>query len=134
MLPVYFIVTGLSVDVAAMSVTAWGELGLILAAAVTGKLLGAGLPAKSFGLSWRESTGVGVLMNTRGLTEIVVLSVGLQLGLITPTVFTMLVIMALVTTVMAAPVLGFLSRRDRRRFAPESVAVHPAGLEAKPSR
>ncbi|MFC8520955.1 cation:proton antiporter [Streptomyces sp. NPDC057257] len=108
MLPVYFIITGLSVDIAAMSLTAWGELGLILAAAVCGKILGAGLPAKSFGLSWRESTGVGVLMNTRGLTELIILGVGLSLGVLDDTLFTEMVLMALITTAMTGPLLPHL--------------------------
>ncbi|WP_327433140.1 MULTISPECIES: cation:proton antiporter [unclassified Streptomyces] len=113
MLPVYFIVTGLSVDVAAMSLTAWGELGLILSAAILGKLLGAGLPAKSFGLGWRESTGVGVLMNTRGLTELIILGVGLNLGVLDHTLFTEMVLMALITTAMTGPLLPFLFPRSR---------------------
>ncbi|MGW7608721.1 cation:proton antiporter [Streptomyces sp. NPDC054766] len=113
MLPVYFIVTGLSVDVAAMSPAAWGELCLILAAAIVGKLLGAGLPAKSFGLGWKESTGVGVLMNTRGLTELIILGVGLSLGVLDQTLFTEMVLMALITTAMTGPLLPILFPRSR---------------------
>ncbi|MFI1568575.1 cation:proton antiporter [Streptomyces sp. NPDC020490] len=108
MLPVYFIVTGLSVDIADMSPTAWGELALILCAAMCGKLLGGGLPARSFGLSWRESTGVGVLMNTRGLTELIILGVGLNLGVLDQTLFTEMVLMALITTAMTGPLLPHL--------------------------
>ncbi|MFC7220683.1 cation:proton antiporter [Streptomyces polyrhachis] len=114
MLPVYFIVTGLSVDIADMSPSAWGELGLILTAAVVGKVLGAGLPARSFGLNWRESTGVGVLMNTRGLTELVILGVGLNLGVLDQTLFTEMVLMALITTAMTGPLLPLLLPRTRR--------------------
>ncbi|MFI0965114.1 cation:proton antiporter [Streptomyces sp. NPDC021080] len=113
MLPVYFIVTGLSVDVASLSPGAWGELGLILAAAVLGKLLGAGLPARSFGLGWKESTGVGVLMNTRGLTELIILGVGLDLGVLDRTLFTEMVLMALITTAMTGPLLPHLFPRAR---------------------
>ncbi|MHC3468740.1 cation:proton antiporter [Streptomyces sp. 7R007] len=108
MLPVYFIITGLNVDVAGLSARAWGELGLILAASVAGKLLGAGLPARSFGLNWRESTGVGVLMNTRGLTELIILGVGLSLGVLDETLFTEMVLMALITTAMTGPLLPYL--------------------------
>lgn len=122
MLPVYFIVTGLSVDVAAMSPTAWGELALILAAAVLGKLLGAGLPARSFGLSWRESTGVGVLMNTRGLTELIILGVGLSLGVLDDTLFTEMVLMALITTAMTGPLLPYLFPARMNLVAPRRPA------------
>ncbi|MFF8971231.1 cation:proton antiporter [Streptomyces sp. NPDC014995] len=113
MLPVYFIVTGLSVDIAAVSPTGWAELGLVLAAAIVGKLFGAGLPARSFGLSWRESTGVGVLMNTRGLTELIILGVGLSLGVLDDTLFTVMVLMALITTAMTGPLLPSLFPRAR---------------------
>ncbi|MFJ2830798.1 cation:proton antiporter [Streptomyces sp. NPDC087263] len=126
MLPVYFIVTGLSVDVAAMSVTAWGELALILSAAIIGKMLGAGLPAKSFGLSWRESTGVGVLMNTRGLTELIILGVGLSLGVLDDTLFTEMVLMALITTAMTGPLLPYLFPRTRMDLVPPRNPAAPA--------
>ncbi|MFD7707400.1 cation:proton antiporter [Streptomyces sp. NPDC059786] len=125
MLPVYFIVTGLSVDIASMSLAAWGELGLILAAAVLGKILGAGLPAKSFGLNWRESTGVGVLMNTRGLTELIILGVGLSLGVLDDTLFTEMVLMALITTAMTGPLLPYLLPRTRMDLVTGKTA--PAG-------
>lgn len=113
MLPVYFIITGLSVDIAAVSPTGWAELGLILTASILGKLLGAGLTARSFGLSWRESTGVGVLMNTRGLTELIILGVGLNLGVLDETLFTEMVLMALITTAMTGPLLPSLFPRVR---------------------
>ncbi|WP_217166221.1 cation:proton antiporter [Streptomyces sp. AC512_CC834] len=113
MLPVYFIITGLSVDIASMSATAWGELSLILAASILGKLFGAALPARTFGLTWRESTGVGVLMNTRGLTELVILGVGLNLGVLDQTLFTEMVLMALITTAMAGPILPYVIPRAR---------------------
>ncbi|MFF6994942.1 cation:proton antiporter [Streptomyces sp. NPDC008313] len=130
MLPVYFIITGLSVDIASMSATAWGELALILAAAIIGKLLGAALPARTFGLTWRESTGVGVLMNTRGLTELVILGVGLNLGVLDQTLFTEMVLMALITTAMAGPVLPYFVPRARMdlvssRSGPASVVRLP---------
>ncbi|MEU5111633.1 cation:proton antiporter [Streptomyces longwoodensis] len=113
LLPVYFIITGLSVDVAGVSATGWLELALILAASILGKVLGAGLPARSFGLTWREATGVGVLMNTRGLTELIILGVGLNLGVLDDSLFTEMVLMALITTAMTGPLLPYLFPRAR---------------------
>jgi Kef-type K+ transport system membrane component KefB len=67
------------------------------------------LAARATGETWRDAAAIGVLMNTRGLTELVILSVGLELGVITPTIFTIMVIMALVTTLMATPMLALIS-------------------------
>lgn len=124
LLPVYFIVTGLNVDVTSVSATGWAELALVLTAAVLGKLLGAGLPARSFGLSTREAAGVGVLMNTRGLTELVILSVGLNLGVLDDPLFTVMVLMALITTAMTGPLLPHLFPRVRMDL------VRPPGRDA----
>ena len=66
--------------------------------------------AKASGLGWRDSGALGILMNTRGLVELIVLNIGLDLGVITPRLFTMLVIMALVTTLMTVPILSALIR------------------------
>jgi Kef-type K+ transport system membrane component KefB len=139
LLPIFFVLVGLSTRVDQLtSASSWLVVLLIMAVAITGKLGGSAAAARLTGESWTHAVTIGVLMNTRGLTEIVVLSVGLQLGLITPAVFTMLVIMALVTTVMAAPVLGLLGRRDRRRRSALEAALagpgpHPVGLDAAPS-
>ena len=67
------------------------------------------LAARVMGEPWRDAAAIGILMNTRGLTELVILSVGLQLGIISTTLFTMMVIMALVTTLMATPMLALIS-------------------------
>ncbi|MEU3737496.1 cation:proton antiporter [Streptomyces sp. NPDC032198] len=140
MLPVYFIITGLSVDIAGMSATAWGELALILTAAIVGKLLGASLPARSFGLTWRESMGVGALMNTRGLTELIILGIGLNLGVLDQTLFTEMVLMALITTAMTGPALPYLLPRTRmdlvtpRRPAPPRPSVPSREQAPAPAR
>ncbi|MEO3778250.1 cation:proton antiporter [Micromonospora sp. B11E3] len=105
LLPMFFIVTGLSVDVGALGWTGLGELALIMAAACVGKLLGAATPAKLSGMSWRDSYSVGLLMNTRGLTELVILNIGVSLGVLDGQMFTMMVLMALLTTAMAVPLL-----------------------------
>ena len=109
LLPVFFIVTGLGVDLGALTATDCLALLLVIGVACAGKLLGAIGPARLFGLSWREAKDLGVLMNTRGLTELIILNAAVSLGVLDGRMFTMLVIMALVTTAMAAPLL---SRRE----------------------
>ncbi len=71
------------------------------------------LASRLSGLSWRDSAALGILMNTRGLVELIVLNIGLDLRVISPSLFTMLVTMALVTTFMTTPVLHLLTRRHR---------------------
>ncbi|MFI7415562.1 cation:proton antiporter [Streptomyces sp. NPDC049627] len=109
LLPVFFIVTGLGVDLGALTGTDYLSLFLVIGVACAGKLLGAIVPARLSGLSWREAKDLGVLMNTRGLTELIILNAAVSLGVLDGRMFTMLVIMALVTTAMAAPLL---SRRE----------------------
>ncbi|MEU8758520.1 cation:proton antiporter [Streptomyces sp. NPDC048659] len=108
LLPVFFVVTGLSVDIGAIGWSGLAALLLVLVAAVVGKFAGAALPARFSGMSWRDAGAFGTLMNTRGLTEIVILGIGRELGLIGPELFTMMVLMALVTTAMAGPILRLL--------------------------
>lgn len=108
LLPVFFVVTGLSVDIGGLGWSGLAALLLVLVAAVVGKFAGAALPARFSGMSWRDAGAFGTLMNTRGLTEIVILGIGRELGLIGPELFTMMVLMALVTTAMAGPILRLL--------------------------
>ncbi|MGP4109764.1 cation:proton antiporter domain-containing protein [Streptomyces sp. 4N509B] len=125
LLPVFFIVTGLSVDVTALG---WPEvlaLALILTTAVAGKLAGAIPPARLSGMSWREATAFGVLMNTRGLTEIVILDIGRHLGIINDTLFSMMVVMAVVTTAMAGPLLQVIGIVRPDPAVPEARRVEP---------
>jgi Kef-type K+ transport system membrane component KefB len=72
------------------------------------------LAARLTGLGWSESSKLGILMNTRGLMELIILNIGLDLKIISPTVFAMLVIMAVVTTVATTPILQLLDRDSRR--------------------
>ncbi|MFF4032677.1 cation:proton antiporter [Streptomyces sviceus] len=109
LLPVFFIVTGLGVDLGALTGPDYLALFLVIGVACAGKLLGAIVPARLSGMSWREAKDLGVLMNTRGLTELIILNAAVSLGVLDGRMFTMLVIMALVTTAMAAPLL---SRRE----------------------
>ncbi|MDT7624524.1 MAG: hypothetical protein QOF99_5425 [Pseudonocardiales bacterium] len=105
LLPVFFVVAGLQVNIAAIGVAGLWQLGLILLAAIAGKVGGAVAGARTQRMPRRQTTALGVLMNTRGLTEIVILQVGVQLGILDPGLFTIMVIMALVTTAMTGPLL-----------------------------
>ena len=105
LLPVFFIVTGLSVDVRGLGVGDLPQLLLVIAVACFGKFTGATAAARALGVDARRAASVGVLMNTRGLTELVILTIGLELGVLDQELFTMLVIMAVVTTLMTTPML-----------------------------
>ena len=90
----------------------WLMTGVLLVVAMVGKLFGAAIAARITGFGWRESTVIGTLMNTRGLTELIVLNLALEKGVISDALFAMLVIMALVTTLMAGPLLRLLDPRN----------------------
>lgn len=105
-LPLFFASSGLNTQIGLLtSGRDWAVAGAVVLVACAGKLGGCSLAAWLTGHSRRDATTLGVLMNTRGLVELVVLNIGLGLGVISPTVFSMMVIMALVTTCMAAPLL-----------------------------
>lgn len=96
----------------------WGVCLLVVTAAVVGKLAGTGIAARAGGLPWKESLALGVLMNTRGLIKSVVLNIGLHLGVISPDLFSIMVVMAISTAMMAPPLLHRLISRPSRE--PES--------------
>jgi Kef-type K+ transport system membrane component KefB len=110
LMPVFFALAGLNTTSNAFVGAGLGSLGLILAAAIIGKIAGAGIGARICGQPWRESLAVGSLMNARGLMELIVMKVGLDIGVIGQQLFTMLLVMAIVTTVMASPLLTLFSR------------------------
>lgn len=112
LLPVYFVIAGLQVDLAHIGVRGLAQLGLIIAVAIVGKFGGTFAGARTQGLPARQATMLGTLMNARGLTELVVLSVGLALGEINKTLYSLMVVMAIVTTVMTGPVLRLLIRPE----------------------
>jgi Kef-type K+ transport system membrane component KefB len=105
LLPVFFVVAGLQVDVGDIGVAGIWQLGLILVAAIGGKILGSAGAARLQRMPRRQQWALGFLMNTRGLTELVILQVGLQLGVLDPPMFTLMVLMALITTMMTGPAL-----------------------------
>ena len=105
LLPVFFISTGFNVDVSGLGSQGLGELGAVLAVACIGKFFGATAAARVMGYRARKASAVGVLMNTRGLTELVILNVGLAAGVLDLKLFTILVLMAVFTTVITEPLL-----------------------------
>lgn len=105
LLPLFFVVTGLSTNVGGITGSGLWQLGLILLVAIGGKFFGAFAAAKAMKVATRQSAAIGVLMNTRGLTELVILNVGRQLGVLDDELFTMMVLMALITTAMTGPLL-----------------------------
>jgi Kef-type K+ transport system membrane component KefB len=108
-LPAFFALTGLRTEIALVSSWQdWGVCLLIIAVATVGKFGGTFAAARLVGLPSRFAAQLGVLMNTRGLMELIVLNVGLDLGVISPALFTMMVVMALVTTAMTGPLLALL--------------------------
>jgi Kef-type K+ transport system membrane component KefB len=111
LLPLFFVFTGLRTEIGLINDPyLWKITGLIILVAITGKFIGSTLAAKFVGQNWRDSLTIGTLMNTRGLMELVVLNIGYDLGILTPEVFSMMVIMALVTTFMAGPALYLIER------------------------
>lgn len=109
LLPLFFVFTGLRTQIGLINDSyLWQITGLIILVAVVGKFFGSALAAKFVGQNWRDSLTIGALMNTRGLMELIVLNIGLDLKVLTPEVFTMMVIMALVTTFMTGPVIDLI--------------------------
>lgn len=108
-LPLFFAFTGLRTRIGLVDgAEMWAYCGLIVLVAVAGKFGGSTLSARATGLGWREAGALGVLMNTRGLMELVILTIGLELGVISPALFAMMVLMALVTTFMTTPLLELI--------------------------
>ena len=138
LLPAFFAYTGLRTQIGLVSGwEQWMICALIILVASAGKFGGSVIAARITGLKWRDSAALGVLMNTRGLMELIVLNIGLEMKVISPTLFAMLVIMALVTTFATTPILHLITRGqqpelepmpDLGTFSPEPVAA------AQPSR
>lgn len=109
LVPIFFAFTGLRTQIGLLSSgTDWLICGGILGLAILGKLGGSMLAARASGMSWRSSASLGALMNTRGLVELIALNMGLDLGVLSPKIFSMLVLMALVTTFMTGPLVSLL--------------------------
>ncbi len=124
LLPLFFVFTGLKTEIGLINDPyLWKVTGFIILVAVIGKFLGSALAAKFVGQTWSDSLTIGALMNTRGLMELIVLNIGLELKVLTPEVFTMMVIMALVTTFMTGPALDLINFifKNKEAVVPEIV-------------
>ena len=124
LLPLFFVFTGLRTQIGLLNdPELWKITGLIILVAVVGKFFGSALAAKFMGQNWKDSLAIGALMNTRGLMELVVLNIGYDLGVLSTEIFTMMVIMALVTTFMTGPALDFIGFifKDKETAVPEEI-------------
>jgi K+:H+ antiporter len=107
-LPVFFVIAGLGVNLATVGWSGLGYLGLIMVVAVVGKFAGAYYGARFTGVRRRQAGALASLMNTRGLTELVILTIGLSLGILNQELYSLMVVMAIVTTAMAGPLLRYI--------------------------
>lgn len=120
LLPLFFALTGMRTRLDLLNHgSMWLWTGAVLAASVFGKLGGAALAARFTGQSWHNAVALGALLNTRGLVELIVLNIAYNAGVFSPTLFTMLVVMALLTTIATTPVLNWLGVEDRSLAAEE---------------
>jgi Kef-type K+ transport system membrane component KefB len=112
LLPLFFAYSGLRTRIGLLDdASDWAWCAAVVLVACAGKFGGSAIAARLVGLRWRDASAIGVLMNTRGLMELIVLNVGLDLGVLTPRLFTMMVVMALVTTWITSPVLEWIYPR-----------------------
>src|SRR6202167_4463267 len=134
LLPAFFAYTGLRTQIGLVNgPEQWMMCALIVAVASIGKFGGTVVAARITGLDWRDSSALGVLMNTRGLMELIVLNIGLEMNVISPTLFAMLVIMALVTTFSTTPILHLITRRKAAELEPfPELGTFPPELVAAP--
>jgi Kef-type K+ transport system membrane component KefB len=111
LLPLFFVFTGLRTEIGLLnSPHLWIICGIFILVAVSGKFMGGAFSARILGETWKDSLSIGILMNTRGLMELIVLNIGYEMGILPPSIFVMLVIMALVTTFMTTPALSVINR------------------------
>lgn len=116
LLPLFFVLTGLRTEIGLVNTTTlWLICGMITLVAIAGKMGGSYIAARYTGENRYDSLAIGILMNTRGLMELIILNIGYDLGILSPQVFTMLVIMALVTTLMTNPLLNLLDRVYKKK-------------------
>jgi Kef-type K+ transport system membrane component KefB len=114
LLPVFFAFTGLRTQIAILNTAQdWLICLVIIVVATAGKLGGSALAARLTGMKWRESLQLGALMNTRGLMELIALTIGYDMGILSQRIFTMLVIMALITTIMTGPLVTLFEKWER---------------------
>jgi Kef-type K+ transport system membrane component KefB len=124
LLPLFFVFTGLRTQIGLLNdFNLLGITGLIILIAVTGKFIGGAIAARIVGQNWQNSLSIGALMNTRGLMELVVLNIGYDLGILSPEIFSMMVIMALVTTFMTGPSLNLINKLFKAKISPVQTEI-----------
>lgn len=124
LLPAFFAYTGLRTQIGLVSgPSQWLFCILIILVASVGKYGGSALAARFSGLNWRDASALGILMNTRGLMELIVLNIGLELHVISPTLFAMLILMALATTLATTPILHFIMPQRKLQEEAEAIAA-----------
>lgn len=134
LLPLFFTYSGLNTKIALLNTGfLWLMCGAVLAAAVLGKGVACWLAARATGISNREALGIGVLMNARGLMELIIINIGLQRGIISEGLFATLVIMAVITTLMASPIFDRLVGTGSERLAGESDPAPPSSSSSSSS-
>jgi Kef-type K+ transport system membrane component KefB len=127
LLPLFFALTGMRTRLDLLSGgRIWLWTGVVFLAAVAGKMGGAVLAARWTGQSWRNAWALGTLLNTRGLVELVVLNIAYNAHVFSPTLFTMLVVMALVTTMITTPILNLIGIEDRSKEAQDLSVIEAA--------
>jgi Kef-type K+ transport system membrane component KefB len=118
LIPLFFALTGLRTNLLfSAGAGAYGDLLLVMLVAIASKWGGSLLGARAMGMSWHDSSQLGLMMNTRGLVELIVLNVGLESGILSGTLFSMMVMMALVTTFMAMPLMDWTSGKKKLHVA-----------------
>lgn len=120
LLPLFFVFTGLRTQIGLLNEGhLWSTCALIIVVAVVGKFGGSMMAARVVGQSWKDSLSIGALMNTRGLMELIVLNIGYDLGILSPEIFAMLVLMALVTTFLTGPSLDLINKVFKKSYGEE---------------
>jgi Kef-type K+ transport system membrane component KefB len=124
LIPLFFVLTGIRTNlIFRVGDGAYLDLILILLVAVVSKWGGTMIGARAKGMGWRDACKLGLLMNTRGLVELIVLNVGLETSILSPTLFSMMVCMALVTTVMTTPLMDLVGGKELK-----AAAAHPTSV------
>jgi len=128
LLPLFFAFTGLRTRIGVGGGRSiWLYAAVVIVVAIAGKLGGSMFAARLAGMPWRDSAALGILMNTRGLMELVILNIGLDIGVISPAMFSIMVLMALVTTAMTGPLVSLSLNWGKGRI------LAPAGPMARSS-
>lgn len=124
LLPLFFVFTGLRTQIGLLNEAGlWQMCGVVILVAVVGKFVGSAIAARFVGQNWHNSLTIGALMNTRGLMELVALNIGYDLGVLSPQMFAMLVLMALITTFMTGPALDLINKFFKNDEDDASVAL-----------